>query len=87
MQATKIKRVSAGEVLTASLLKKVNKAAYQFGGLEVEGTRSFAIVEGKAVRTLPTVKLEKRYITGDIVKFKEAFTKTMNSSVYNLEII
>lgn len=83
----KKRKVMAGEVLTLSLLKRVDKAAYQFGGLDVVGQASFKIVDSKVIRTKPTAFLPKKYIKGSVEKFAKDFSKTMNASVYDLEII
>lgn len=81
------RKVMAGEVLTLSLLKRIDKAAYQFGGLDVVGKTSFKIHDGKAVRTKPTVLIPKKYIKGSVEKFVVDFEKTMNSLVFNIKII
>lgn len=82
-----MKTVSAGEILTKVLLNKVDKAAYQYGGFKVKGERKFEIVNGKPVFTLPTALIPASFIRTDIDKFVSDFKKTMNASVYNLEII
>jgi len=86
-QTINIKRVSAGEVLTVALLRKIDKAAYQYGGFQIEGSRSFSIVDGKVIRTLPTAKIERKYIKMNIEQFVSDFSKTMNAAVYNIEIV
>lgn len=81
------RKIMAGEVLTLSLLKRVDKAAYQFGGLDVEGERSFRVENGKVIRTKPTAIISKKHIKGSVEKFAKDFSKTMNASVYDLKII
>lgn len=84
----KTKRISAGEVLTLSLLKRVDKAAYQYGGFEYYGEGSgFKVENGKVIQIKFTAIIPKKYIKGNIEKFAKDFSKTMNAGVFNLEII
>lgn len=82
-----VKRVMAGEVLTVSLLRLVDKAAYQFGGFILEGNRGFRIENGKPVFTLPTAVIDGRYIKGSKDKFIARFDATMNAFAYNIRIV
>lgn len=77
----------AGEILTLTLLKRLDKAAYQFGGLEVVGERrNMQIINNKAVDFIPTAIIHKNHIKGSVDKFIADFNKTMNAFHYKLEI-
>lgn len=81
------RKIMAGEILTLSLLKRIDKAAYQYGGLDVEGESNFKVENGKAIRTIPTAIISKKHIKGSVEKFAKDFAKTMNASIYNLRIV
>lgn len=77
--------VSAGEVLTVSLLRKVNKAAYQYGGFRTVGGIVKKSIFGMQSKT--TVEVPAKFINGDIDKFLQEFGKTMNAAYYNIKLV
>lgn len=86
------KYISAGEVLTVSLLKRIDKRAYQVEnaasvGFMLEGERSFKVINGTPVWSIPTAVIEQKYIKGDVKKFLQDFKKTMNSACYKIKLI
>ncbi len=81
-----MKTVMAGNVLTLSLLLRISKQAYQFGGLKMDGERKTQWVNGKLTYIIPTVYLPKEFIKGSPEIFMRDFKKTMNAQHYNLEL-
>ena len=76
--------IMAGEVLTKSLLSKVDKAAYQYGGFKTIGgvkTKSGFNMDAKT-----TVGISAKHIKCDIEKFMQAFSKTMNAWYFELKV-
>jgi hypothetical protein len=81
----KAKRIMAGEVLTKNLLTRINKAAYQYGGLPVVGeiqTKTAFNLDAKTA-----VQLSREHIKGCPEKFLSDFQKTMNASYFEIQII
>ena len=76
--------ISAGNVLTVSLLKKVDKAAFQFGGFKTIG----GVVKKNAFNldAKTSVLIPAQYIKCDINKFIDDFSKTMNAWHYKIII-
>ncbi len=85
VDATNEVTISVGNVLTKSLLNKVDKAAYQFGGFKTKGgivKKTSSTLDAKTI-----IVIDKKYIKGDITKFLNEFEKTMNSYYYKIELI
>jgi hypothetical protein len=81
----KAKRIIAGEVLTKSLLQRISKAAYQYGGLAVVGeiqTKTAFNLDAKTI-----VQISREHIKGNPEKFLMDFQKTMNASYFEIQII
>ncbi len=77
--------ITAGNVLTKSLLNKIDKAAYQYGGFKTIGgikKKTPQNLDAKTVVAIPEVYLKT---TKD--KFIEEFQKTMNAYYYQIEFI
>jgi hypothetical protein len=81
----KAKNIMAGEVLTKNLLQRINKAAYQYGGLPVVGGIKVKTAFNLDAKT--TVQIEREHIKGCPEKFMAAFNKTMNASYFEIQII
>ena len=77
--------ISAGNILTSFLLKKVNKAAYQFGGFRTIGGIAKKTAFNLDAKT--KIAIPAKYITGDTNKFLNDFSKTMNSFYYQIELV
>lgn len=84
MTTTKKILVSAGEVLTTSLLNKLNKAAYQFGGLEIEGGWNKKTAFNLDAKT--TILIKKEHVK-DTDKFLAEFEKTMSAYYFKIKFI
>lgn len=76
--------VSAGEVLTMSLLNKIDKAAYQFGGLEIEGGWNKKTAFNLTAKT--TVLIKKQHVK-DTDKFQAEFEKTMSAYYFKIKFV
>jgi hypothetical protein len=76
--------ISAGNVLTVALLKKIDKSAYQFGGFKTLGGVSKKTSLNLDAKT--NVLIPARFIKCDVNKFIEDFSKTMNSWYYEIII-
>lgn len=81
----KVKNIMAGEVLTKSLLQRVSKAAYQYGGLPVVGEMQTKTAFNLDAKT--TVQLSREHIKGNPEKFLSDFQKTMNASYFIIQFI
>ena len=57
-----MKKLSAGEVLTLPLIKRVSKASYQFGGFDYTGVYTVKWHNGKMIKTLPVVEIPAKFI-------------------------
>jgi Leu/Phe-tRNA-protein transferase len=77
--------IMAGDVLTKTLLDKVDKAAYQYGGFKTIGGKQKTSAFHPEIRTV--VGIKKEHIKGNVDKFLENFKKTMNASIYDIKII
>lgn len=77
--------IMAGEVLTKSLLAKVDKAAYQYGGFLTVGGFQKKTAFNLDVRTV--VQIEAKYIKGNKEKFLTDFAKTMNAYYFQIILI
>ena len=75
----------AGEVLTKSLLQRVSKAAYQYGGLPVVGEIQVKTAFSLDAKT--TVQIEREHIKGCPEKFMADFSKTVNASYFIIQFI
>jgi len=80
-----MKRIMAGEVLTKSLLQRINKAAYQYGGLPVVGEIQVKTAFNLDAKT--TVQISREHIKGNPEKFMADFQKTMNASYFIIQFI
>lgn len=81
---TKEITISAGSVLTVALLKKIDKAAYQFGGFKTVGGICKKTAFDLNAKT--TILIPAKFIKCDTNKFMDEFTKTMNSWHYQIII-
>ena len=81
----KPKRIMAGEVLTKSLLQRINKAAYQYGGLPVVGEMQVKTAFNLDAKT--TVQISREHIKGNPEKFLSDFQKTMNAQYFIIQLI
>ena len=74
--------ISAGNVLTVSLLKKVDKAAYHLGGFKTIG----GVVKKTpfSLDAKTSVLIPAKYIKCDVNKFIDEFYRTMNSWHYQI---
>lgn len=77
--------IASNKVLTVSLLNRVNKAAYQYGGFKTKG--GFIKKTPNTLDAKTTIIIQKQYIKGNIEKFISDFSKTMNAWYYNIELI
>jgi hypothetical protein len=83
-----MKKISAGNVLTKRLLGQVDKAAYQYGGLNLKSDIVYqGIFEIIKKENRAIVLIEKKHIRGNTDIFILNFEKTMNASFYQLELI
>lgn len=87
---SKSRRIAGGEVLTVALFNRVSRAAFQFGGLFLKGEYKVAKQNifdrvNRANRT--TVVIEKSHIKGSPDLFLRDFEKTMNASIFQIELI
>ncbi len=81
----KAKNIMAGEVLTKNLLQRINKAAYQYGGLPVVGEMQTKTAFNLDAKT--TVQLSREHIKGNPEKFIADFQKTMNAQYFIIQLI
>lgn len=84
------RRIAGGEVLTTNLFNRVNRAAFQYGGLFLKGEYKVATQTifdriNKANRTI--VLIEKSLIKGSPELFLRDFEKTMNASIFQIELV
>jgi len=77
--------VSAGNVLTKSLLNKVDKAAYQHGGFKTIGGIQKKTALSLDKKTI--VFIDQKHIKCDPDKFIDEFRKTMNYFYYDIKTI
>ena len=80
-----MKRIMAGEVLTKSLLQRINKAAYQYGGLPIAGEMQVKTAFNLDAKT--TVQISREHIKGNPEKFLSDFQKTMNAQYFIIQLI
>lgn len=83
--AKKSKRISCGEILTLNLKNRIRKEAYCLGGLFIKGDIVKKSINNMTART--TIYLQKIHIIGDAKIFLRDFNKTMNSKIYEIELL
>jgi len=77
--------ISAGNILTKSLLNKIDRAAYQYGGFKTRGGIKKKTSTDLDAKT--TIVIPKVFLKTDEDNFIKEFVGTMNSYYYSVEFI